>query len=85
MGIPVLGISVVRKVVNSFSFSGVLSGQRDLVTVMSRSMALSLSLSVSTRPVNQITPKTGVVFPFGVSDSAALAVSTLPSNFSGWG
>ena len=62
---PVFGISVVRKSENSFCFASVLSGQREFVTAMSRSIAVPASRSVSTRPVNQMTPKTGVVLPFG--------------------
>jgi hypothetical protein len=85
IGTGVFGMSVVRKAVNSFSFSGVLSGQRELVTVMSRIVAVPLSRSVSTLPVNQNTPNTGSLLPFGIIDTAARASSTLSVNFSGCG
>ena len=78
-------MSWVRNIENCTSFAESLSGQREFVTMMSRSIAVPESRSVSTRPLNHMTPKTGVDLPFGIRDSAARASRRLSVNFSGCG
>jgi hypothetical protein len=52
-------MSWVRNIENCSSFAESLSGQREFVTMKSRSIAVPESRSVSTRPLNHMTPKTG--------------------------
>ena len=59
------------------------SGQRTLVTLMSRRVVIPESESII--DVNQNAPKVGSVFPFSVKDIAARPVRTLPVSFSGCG
>ena len=85
IGTLCFGISVVRKAATSLSSIGLLSGQRTLVTTISRSTAVPASRSVSTRALNQITPNVGALVDLALSDAAARPSIELPSNFSGCG
>ena len=67
------------------SCSGVALGKRTLGTAMSRISTVRSSLSVWTLVENHAVPKTGSACPVTVTETAALALSMLPSNTSGCG
>ncbi len=80
-----LGISVSRSLRSCAPFFSSLTAKRICVTFTSTIVAMRLSRSVSRRVSNQTAPNCGSSDPVNSTDTAARALSMLPSSFSGCG